>query len=111
MIDQIEQLEGRVQNLMGLIDTLRQENDALRRENGEQRDRLEQMSAVKAHNEELQNHLMEIENEVEGHSRRDTQVRERLQAILGKIDALERQVGGQLNPPVQEQMGFDAHDA
>lgn len=92
MIDQIEQLERRVEILIGMLEEARNENGRLFTENERLRRQLEERETLSASNEQLQQQVSQLEGEIEGMASKETQIRERLHKILGKIDAIEREI-------------------
>ncbi|MCL5271412.1 MAG: hypothetical protein M1457_12865 [bacterium] len=92
MIEQVQQLEGRVENLLRLLDKARQVNGQLRQENQALRDKLAELEGVKAENGQLNTQIRQLESEMEGMAGRESQIRERLRTILGKIDSIESEI-------------------
>lgn len=92
MIDQIEQLEHRVEVLIGMLEEARNENGRLFTENERLRRQLEERETVAASNDQLQQQVVQLEGEIEGMANKETQIRERLHKILGKIDTIEREI-------------------
>ena len=93
MIEQIEQLEERVESIMRVLDAIRQENHNLRLENEELRRRVDVAGDVNTEKELLQTQVEELEGKVEGMASKETQIRDRLHTILERIDVLERDIG------------------
>jgi FtsZ-binding cell division protein ZapB len=50
------------------------------------------LSELQAHNDQLQNQVHQLEGEIEAMAGKETQIRERLRTILGKIDTIENEL-------------------
>ena len=92
MIEQIEQLEKRVEALLRVQEAARQQVAEARRENERLRAQIDQLAGTKTQNDQLQSQVAQLETELEGMSSKETQIRERLRTILGKIDSIENEL-------------------
>jgi chromosome segregation ATPase len=93
MIEQIEQLESRVDALARLLEASRQQNAQLQQENSQLRDQLGVLQQLKSQNGELENQVQHLETELEGMAQKETQIRDRVRTILERIDAIENELG------------------
>ncbi|MCE5230814.1 hypothetical protein LLG95_14650 [bacterium] len=92
MIDQIERLEQRIERLVQGLDQSRQRNAELERENDRLASQIESLNQVKAHNDALNEQVHRLEEEIEAMTGKESQIRERLNQMLQKIDSIEQEV-------------------
>jgi chromosome segregation ATPase len=98
MMEQVEQLEQRVDGLIRLLEGAREENRQLRDHGEQQRRMIEELSGVRDANESLQQQIRRLEGELESMAQKEAQIRDRLRLILEKIDSMEHEIshGGAL---------------
>lgn len=92
MMDQVEQLEQHVETLLKLLESAKVKITEVVRENDALKEKLEGCNHVDAENQELQAQVKHLESEVSGMTNKESQIRERLQAILSKIDTIENEL-------------------
>jgi predicted RNase H-like nuclease (RuvC/YqgF family) len=93
MFEQIEQLEGRVNALVGTLEEARRQIAALRQENRRLQGQLDEKTAMEQRNAQLQRQMDELQRDLEDKSQKESQIRERLKGILGRIESLEQEAG------------------
>ena len=103
MMDQVEQLEQHVETLLKLlasaktkINELNRENDGIKQQgitlNEDLKLHQDQLHETIAHNKQLQAQVSQLEGEIEGMTSKESQIRDRLRTILGKIDTIESEL-------------------
>ena len=103
MMEQVELLEQHIETLLKLLESAKSKIGELAQENGGLKAQAEKMTGdlkshidkiieVEAQNEELQAQIGRLEEEIEGRSTRESQIRDRLCTILNKIDSIETEL-------------------
>lgn len=89
MFEQIDQLEQRVETLINLLEQTREDQKRLEQENQDLREQIQQRDAVGSENEQLLTQVQQLEGEVENRAAKESQIRDRLQSILSRINTIE----------------------
>lgn len=90
MLDQITQLEERIEKLLSMLGQRRERIDELQLENERLRGQLDESTGIHSHNKELKNQVVQLEDELEGMADKEGKIRNRLRMILSKIDSIEQ---------------------
>lgn len=89
MVDHISQLEEKVEGLIATLQKAIRDNAELRQYNAELESEMEQLQD---RNADLIDKMKKMDKDVEEATGKETVVRDRLQAILEKIDTIEDQI-------------------
>lgn len=91
-VDNLSQLEQRVESLIQQIESARRANAELLEENSRLKDQLADLSASHDAGEASQAEADRLREELETMTGREGLIRERLQGMLQKIDAIEKEI-------------------
>jgi predicted RNase H-like nuclease (RuvC/YqgF family) len=91
-MDHLAQLEERVEGLIQQIESARRNNAELRDENARLRREIDQLAGANRHSDDLQQEVDRLRHELEERSGREGLIRDRLQGMLEKIDAIEKEI-------------------
>lgn len=91
-VDNLAQLEQRIEGLIQQIESARRIHADLREENARLRQEIENLSGSQQRNAELQAEVDRLNGELNSMSGREGVIRDRLQGMLEKIDAIEREI-------------------
>jgi len=92
MLDRIEELEQKIAALVEKINVAKSHIAELQRQNGELLRIVEEKKITDQENVRLQERIRELEQEINAREDKETAARERLKAILNRIDALESEI-------------------
>lgn len=91
-VDNLSDLEQRVEGLIQQLETARRNNQELRQENQRLQRELEGLSGAQGEKEALQGEVDRLKQELDSMSGREGVIRDRLQGMLEKIDAIEKEI-------------------
>jgi seryl-tRNA synthetase len=92
MLDRIEELEQKIAALVEKINVAKSHIAELQRQNYELLRIVEEKKVTDQENVRLQERIRELEQEINAREDKETAARERLKAILNRIDALESEI-------------------
>lgn len=92
MIDRIELLEEKIAALLQKVNDTRGRMSDLQRQNRELGGMLEEKSHLDTDNARLQERIRELEAELNSRDDKENLVKDRLKAILNRIDTLEAEI-------------------
>lgn len=92
MIDRIELLEEKIAALIQKVSDARNRIGELVNQNRELNAKLDQKSHLDADNQRLQERIRELEAELNTRDDKENVVKDRLKAILNRIDTLESEI-------------------
>ncbi len=95
MLEKIEQLEKCVESLISMLEESRRENQELHAKLDRMRTAVGSQTDLLEKNQDLEGAVGSLESEVAGMTDRETQIRDRLQGILARIDSLQLELTGQ----------------
>jgi seryl-tRNA synthetase len=95
MLEKIDQLERRVETLITLLEELQRENEQLHTKLEQVRMTMESQTELVERNQDLADQVGHLATEVEGMNGKESQMRDRLQGILARIDSLQLELTGQ----------------
>lgn len=91
-VDNLSQLEQRLESLIQQVENARRTNAELRDENTRLRDEVEQLRTTQQDGAGLQAEVDRLNEELTTMSGREGLIRERLQGMLEKIDSIEKEI-------------------
>ncbi len=92
MIDRIELLEEKIAALLHRVGDAKGRMGELQRQNQELAGLLEQKGQTDSDNNRLQDRIRELEGELNSRDDKENVVKDRLKAILNRIDTLESEI-------------------
>lgn len=92
MIDRIELLEEKIAALLQKVNDAKSRSGDLQRQNRELALMLEQKDQTDSENARLQERIRELEAELNSRDDKENLVKDRLKAILNRIDTLESEI-------------------
>ena len=92
-MDHLSRLEKRVETLLEHLEGVITENDTLRQAAGQADEQMGRVQDLESENEKLRGQLGGLEEEVLTMTGKEEAVRDRLQGMLEKIDAIEQGIG------------------
>lgn len=98
MVDNLSELEQRVESLIQQIEGAWRSNAILREENARLQRELQQLSGAQDQNTQLLAESERLRHELESMSGREGLIRERLQGMLERIDAIEKEIQNSSSP-------------
>lgn len=93
-LDKLNTLERRFRTLLNHLDRITSENEALSKQNAELKEKAAGLEILREQNDKLMAQIDKLQADVGGFGEREGQVKDRLQTILKKIDAMEEALEG-----------------
>lgn len=91
-VDNLAQLEQRVEGLIQQIETTQRANLELREENLRLKQEIENLATGQQDSAALQGEVDRLKGEIDSMTGREGLIRERLQGMLEKIDSIEKEI-------------------